>query len=94
MSHELRSEFFFWIEKACVCGHEAPNSTGETQIGFGSFSEEQHAKSSFTVCRGEPARDARASSAWAVVATLQETFYIPADPSLIQTVKPTDLVRA
>ena len=37
--------------------------------------------------------DARAS-AWAVVVELKETFYIPADPSLIQTVKPTDLVRA
>ena len=43
---------------------------------------------------GEAARDARASSAWAVVATLRETFYVPADPSLSQTVKPTDLVRA
>ena len=38
-------------------------------------------------------RYARAS-AWAVVVELKETFYIPADPSLIQTVKPTDLVRA
>ena len=43
---------------------------------------------------GEAARDARASSAWAVVATLRETFYVPADPSLNQTVTPTDLVRA
>ena len=31
---------------------------------------------------GEAARDARASSAWAVVVELKETFYIPADPQL------------
>ena len=89
MSHELRSEFFFWIEKACVCGHEAPNS-----IGFGSFSQSSMPSLFSRFAGRASARYARASSAWAVVATLRETFYVPADPSLNQTVTPTDLVRA
>ena len=77
MSHELRSEFFFWIEKACVCGHEAPNS-----IGFGSFSQSSM-PSLFSLFAGRAsARYARASSAWAVVATLRETFYVPSRPQL------------
>jgi len=75
------------------CGHEAPKSIGETQIGFGSFSQSSM-PSLFSRFAGRANARCPCFSAWDVVVELKETFYIPADPSLIQTVKPTDLVRA